>query len=169
MDRKTIIILVCCVAGMLLLNRLVDKIYPPIPIPPSATNSPSATTVSNATGSVTGEVASGAVAIPNVPLPTFSTNIDEQLLVVTNQDARLIFSSLGGGLKEMELFHHRADVSRHARKRSLTNGFASLNEHGAVPVLTVSGGDSLQGDGVFALSRTEVGVPRSCLRMVCAL
>jgi YidC/Oxa1 family membrane protein insertase len=158
MDRKTIIILVCCVAGMLLLNRLVDKIYPPIPIPPSATNSPSATTVSNATGSVTGEVASGAVAIPNVPLPTFSTNIDEQLLVVTNQDARLIFSSLGGGLKEMELFHHRADVSRHARKRSLTNGFASLNEHGAVPVLTVSGGDSLQGDGVFALSRTEVGV-----------
>jgi len=157
MDRKTIIILVCCVAGVLALNKLVDKLYPPIPMPPAATNAVPATTISNATGTVTSSVVTPP-AVPNATLPTFSTNLEERLLVITNHDARLIFTSLGGGLKEVELFNHRADVSRHARKRSLTNGFASLNEHGMVPILTVSGGDVLQGDGVFELSQTADGV-----------
>jgi len=155
MDRKTIIILVCCVAGMLALNSLVNKIYPPIPIPPASTNAAPAGIVSNDSGSGTDAIVSAEVALPSATLPTFSTtNLEEQLLVFTNRDTRFIFSSLGGGLKELEFFNYPEDVSSHARKRSLTNGFASLNDNGALPVLTVSGGESLQGDGVFTLSET---------------
>src|SRR5688572_11333027 len=152
MDRKTIIVLVCCVAGTFALISLTHKILPPIPVPPAATNAVTAGASSNVITAATETAATATV--PAVPLPTFATNLEEQILVVTNQSTRFTFTSHGGGLKQLEFFNYREDVSRHARKRTLTNGLASLNKHGVLPVLTVSGGDSLQGDGVFALSQT---------------
>jgi len=158
MDRKTIIILVACVAGVLLLNRLVDKMYPPIVVPLAATNAISTIIVTNASGSVTSAVAPSLAVAASASLPTFSTNLEEQLLVVTNQDARFVFTSHGGGLKEVELFNHQADVSRHVRKRSATNGYVALNRQGAVPVLSVTGSEALEGDGVYTLTSTPEGV-----------
>ena len=153
MDRKTIIILACCVAGMFALNSLVNKIYPPIPIERPATNAVPAVTASNSESTVTGSVIEATAPVASAALPTFPTSLEEQFLVITNLGSRLIFTSHGGGLKELELFGFLADVSRHARKRSITNGLVSLNEGGVLPVLTVSGGESLQGDGVFTLSQ----------------
>ena len=154
MDRKTIIILVCCVAGMLALNNLVNKIYPPIPVEPAGTNAVPAIPDSNAVISTTSSASVAAAPSASPALPVVATDLEEEFLVVTNQDTRFIFTSHGGGLKELEFFNYREDVSRHARKRANTNGLAALNKDGELPVLTVSGGESLRGDGVFVLSQT---------------
>jgi len=42
MDRKTIMILAACLAALFVVPRLVNKIYPPKPLPPGLTNSASA-------------------------------------------------------------------------------------------------------------------------------
>ena len=38
MDRKSIIILVACFLVLILLHPLADKLFPPKPLPPGATN-----------------------------------------------------------------------------------------------------------------------------------
>src|SRR5436190_4875858 len=101
MDRKTIIILVCCVAGMLALNSLVNKLYPPIPVENPGTNSVAMVGGSNAAvNTATGAVTSVETVAASPVLPTFATNLEEQTLVITNDRTRLIFTSHGGGLKE---------------------------------------------------------------------
>lgn len=157
MDRKTILLLVCCFAGMLAINSLVNKIYPPIPIESPGTNL-IATAETSPTNPASAAPAAPASTTSSPTLPTFSANQAEQLLIYTNQGTRFTFTSHGGGVKELEFLNYPEDVSRHVRRRSATNDFASLNEHGAVPVLTVSGNEILQGDGVYDLSQVADGV-----------
>src|SRR5688572_595006 len=104
MDRKTIIVLVCCVAGTLALFKLTDKLLPPIPVPPAATNAVPTGASSNVIAGST-ETVAAAVTTPAVPLPTFATNLEEQILVATNQSTRFTFTSHGGGLKQLEFFN----------------------------------------------------------------
>ena len=42
MDRKSIIVLVVCFIVLMLWYPLVNKLYPPKPLPPGATNAPAA-------------------------------------------------------------------------------------------------------------------------------
>jgi YidC/Oxa1 family membrane protein insertase len=156
MDRKTIIILVCCLGGMLLLNRLVDKMYPPIPVPVATNIVATVTGTNNSAAAVT--PATLPAVTGSAALPVAHTNITEQLLVITNAETRLVFTTHGGGLKEVELLNHAADVSRHARKRAATNNPATLNRDGALPVLALTGGEALQGDGIYTLSEIPDGV-----------
>lgn len=111
------------------------------------------TTVSNA--------APVAAAVPMEPAPVtvFDTNAPEQTIVLTNGRARYTFTSRGGGLKEIELLDYPETVS--ARwKGQVTNSaaVAVLNARVPVPVLAVLGGNSLIGDGNFALTKTATGV-----------
>ncbi|HEY2329561.1 MAG TPA: membrane protein insertase YidC [Verrucomicrobiae bacterium] len=93
------------------------------------------------------------------PVVVFDTNAPEQTLVLTNGRARYTFTSRGGGLKLVELLDYPETVS--ARwKNSITNSasVAALNARATVPVLAVLGGESLIGDGNFALTKTASGV-----------
>src|ERR1043166_3572678 len=98
MDRKSIIIIAGCL-GLLVLWQfvVVPKLTPPPkPVPPGASNtvanaqspsSPATTTVATA--------ASPAAVAPttstNALRVTVNTNVEEQLLVITNDDARYTF------------------------------------------------------------------------------
>jgi YidC/Oxa1 family membrane protein insertase len=87
------------------------------------------------------------------------TNAPEQTIVLTNGRVRYTFTSRGGGIKQVDLLDYPETVS--ARwKGQITNSatVAALNAGSAVPVLTVLGGQSLVGDGNFALARTANGV-----------
>ena len=94
------------------------------------------------------------------PAVVFDTNAPEQTLVLTNGRARYTFTSRGGGLKLIELLDYPQTVS--ARwKDQVTNATAAvtaLNARTTVPALAILGGESLIGDGNFALTQTATGV-----------
>src|SRR5437660_8592727 len=102
MDRTSIIVLVVCfVLLMLWYPLVVNKLYPPKPIP-RGTNAPTTVTGTNQVG-VNTNVPVLAEAPTNAPRVALNTNVPEDLLVITNEIARYTFTSHGGGLKLIEL------------------------------------------------------------------
>jgi YidC/Oxa1 family membrane protein insertase len=90
----------------------------------------------------------------------FDTNAPENLIVISNADARYTFTSRGGGLKTVELLEYPETISARWKKESesSTNDFATLNARTSVPVLAILGDTNLVGDGNFTLTRTDDGV-----------
>ena len=153
MDRKSILILVACFLLLFSWPLLVNKIYPPKPLPPGQTNalSPGLLTNQDATSPPLLESAS-------TPKPAVNTSIPEQLLEVTNADAHYTFTSYGGGLKLIELLHYPESVSTRRDQRSHSNRVATLNNFTPDPTLAILDGEAIQGDGIFSLARTPTGV-----------
>jgi YidC/Oxa1 family membrane protein insertase len=111
-------------------------------------------TTTTATNAATAPV---AIAAPMTPA-VFDPSAPEQTLVLTNGRARYIFTSRGGGLKQVDLLDYPETIS--ARwKGQITNSasIAVLNARVDVPVLAVLGGDSLVGDGNFTVTKTANG------------
>src|SRR3974377_168902 len=116
MDRKSIIILVVCfIVLMLWYPLVVNKLYPPKPLPPGATNAPTATLNWTNTGAT-----STAPAVVEEPVAIrkamVSANTPEELIEVTNATAHYTFSSHGGGLKLVELLDYKEYVGKRADK-----------------------------------------------------
>jgi YidC/Oxa1 family membrane protein insertase len=163
MDRKSIIVLVVCFMLLGLWPMLVNRLYPPKPLPPEPTN-----TLATAKGQATNRQAAQAEAtLPTQPAVTTaprvigSTNVPEELLEVTNSIAHYTFTSYGGGLKEIELLNYPETVSTHREKQPKTNAVATLNTFAGfspAPALAVREGASVEGDGIFKLTRTPAGV-----------
>jgi YidC/Oxa1 family membrane protein insertase len=115
---------------------------------------PVAQTMSTATNNA---VVSSYPSAPSVPTPPiFNPNGPEQLLVVSNRQARYIFTSHGGGIKTIELLDYPETISARWRIHgdSGSNGVASLNARAPVPVMAVLGDSTLTGDGNFAMNAT---------------
>lgn len=159
MDRKSIIILVVCFLLLLLWGPLVQKMYPPKPLPPGSTN---LTQTIEATGQT--RVAQITTAAPPVlapittPQPSFQVTGEEQTLVLSNASARYTFTSHGGGLKRVELVEYPETITRKSKKLPLTNNVAELNAAASVPVFALLGPAAFQEDGIFTLTPTAGGV-----------
>jgi YidC/Oxa1 family membrane protein insertase len=170
MDRKSIIVIVVCFVLLVLWQSvLVPKLYPPPKAAPGSTNTMAATSgtiTTNTPGAAPAPVAApapGTTATATAPSPAprlaVNTNEEEVLEVVSSPDARYTFTSYGGGLKEVELIHYPETVpSRRDKKSNATNRLATLNADATVPTLAILGGDAVQGDGIFTLTRTATGV-----------
>jgi YidC/Oxa1 family membrane protein insertase len=165
MDRSSVIAVIVCIALIGLWTMvIVPRLYPPQPLPPGATNqiaSPTAPAATPAASHPPTPATTTASSPAPAPLtrPEFIAQGEEQTLVLTNAYARYTFSSLGGGLKRIELLHYPETVSRAGRKAAaMTNHLAELNALVSVPVLAVLGDASVQGDGEFTLTRTAEGV-----------
>ena len=161
MDRKSILVLVVCVALLMLWFPLVNKLYPPPP-PSSNTNGVASATREAAAGS--NQPALPATTTPGSPPANVAAQsfvrpeTPEELRVVTNDNARYTFTSHGGGLQLVELLRYPESVGCHQKLTSSTNQLASLNTLAPVPVLTLLGESALVGDGVFKLTRTATGM-----------
>lgn len=164
MDRTSVIAVIVCVALIGIWTMvIVPRLYPPQPVSPGAaqpavsTGAPPAVATSTPPAPAAPPADAPAPAQPIVP--TFIAQGEEQTLVLTNANARYTFTSLGGGLKRIELLHYPETVSR-ARRRAvaMTNNLAELNALVSIPVLAVLGDATVQGDGVFSLTRTADGV-----------
>jgi YidC/Oxa1 family membrane protein insertase len=81
------------------------------------------------------------------------TNAPEQLVVITNENARYTFTSHGGGLKLVELIDYPEEVRR-KRGEEDSARLATLNRDGFLPTLAVLDGETVQGNGIFQLSAT---------------
>src|SRR5436190_23148236 len=111
MDRTAIFVLVLCMLAFFGWFFMMNKLYPPRPVTSSATNTltslqntnpPPSISTSTVTSGTGAPPSSGSVALANAPAPLADTNIAEQFLVLTNDNARYTFTSHGGGLKLVE-------------------------------------------------------------------
>ena len=115
----------------------------------TAANAPAATTT----------LANNTVVSTSATPVVFDPSTPEQTLVLTNGKARYVFTSRGGGLKQVDLLAYPETISARWRGQ-ITNSasVAVLNARVDVPVLAVLGGESLVGDGNFTLTQTANGV-----------
>ena len=159
MDRKSIIVLVACVLLFLSWPYLVSKIFPPTPLPPKPTN-----TLAGATNGLTGST-NVPVLMANTNLPPTNTvsvtalekpGVPEELQTIETPEARYTFTSYGGGLKQIELKEYQESVTCESKKKP--GSLAALNKLGSVPVLALLGDASIQGDGVYQLTKTTNGM-----------
>ena len=159
MDRKTIAVFVVCIGFVVVWQAvLVPKYFmEKRPVTAVNTNLPSATVSGTTSNATTTSSATGAPAVA-VARADISTNSPEQLLVITNENARYIFTSRGGGLKEIELVKFPETIARKRKDQAAATNFATLNTHAHLPVLGILGGEPLVGDGVFALMSINGGV-----------
>jgi YidC/Oxa1 family membrane protein insertase len=154
MDRKSILILVVCVLLFFSWSGLVNRLYPPQPIP-------------EGTNTVTNQVASGP---SNAPVATTAatpaaavaalpdSSVPEELAVLEDENSRYTFTSHGGGLKQAELKKYRESVGCGTKKILSTNKVATLNARALAPAFTLLGDDALVGDAHFALTKTANSV-----------
>ena len=158
MDRKSVIVLL--VSFLLIIGwfELVKVLYPPPPPKPAlkGTNAPAGATNVGATASGT-----------NLPAPTLSAPVpsatqwtaptaSEELVVFETADVKYTFTSHGGGLKLAELKRFPKIIGN--RKVTDPSRVVTLNTKAPVAAMTLLGGDAVQGDGLFALAKTEQGV-----------
>src|SRR5581483_10212593 len=101
MDRKSFIILALCLLAFLFVPRLVNKIYPPKPLPAVFTNIPNAEVSSTNSSAVTPPSFQPSEPGATHAQIAFNSSQPEQLIEVTNLTAHYTFSSYGGGLKEV--------------------------------------------------------------------
>lgn len=159
MDRTSITVLVVCFVLLFSLPVLVNKVFPPKPVPPGATNVATRVITNTAAQTATGTSREQPVLeAPALPRQAFDTNVPEQFLELTNANAHYTFTSRGGGLKVVELLHYPESVSSRRDQRPSTRRVATLNSFTPFPTLAILGADSLEGDGVFTLTITATGV-----------
>src|ERR1700722_2625484 len=163
MDRKGIIVVILCAVGLVAWMYWMPKLYPQ----PPATHTPVATNAV-AAGTNAESAAATAIAENNTPVnfespnhtPKFvaQTNVPEQLLMLTNDNARYTFTSRGGGLKDVQLLHYPETIATRRNKKRDTGELATLNDGPVTPGFAMVGDEALQGDGNFKLTPVANGV-----------
>src|SRR5207249_8102625 len=92
------------------------------------------------------------------PAKVILPSAPEETLVLENENARYTFTSVGGGLKLVELKHYPATVSCRSKKTTDTNGLATLNTRAPEPVFSLSGSPELETGSGFILTKTGMGI-----------
>ena len=149
MDRKSIIILAVTALLFLAWPTLVKKIYPDIPAPKN-TNAPAITIGSNGVGTTTISAASTNRAIATFGVTNAPVGKEENI-TIENDWARYHFSSIGGGIKLIELKNFKSYVGCKADK-AVTNPPAALNRKSSIPMFELRENEGFLGDNSFRLS-----------------
>ncbi|HXC98471.1 MAG TPA: membrane protein insertase YidC [Verrucomicrobiae bacterium] len=148
MDRKSIPLVAIVVLLLLTAPKIINRVFPPTVVPVSTTQVAAGTNDTSF-----GTNASAPVFTPGTPAKfVVRDEIPEQLLVISNDNARYTFTSRGGGLQLVELLKYPQSVRSSRLNAKPTNGVATLNTPISPPVLAVLGDESIQGDGVYSLS-----------------
>src|SRR2546426_2668427 len=152
MDLKSVIVLVVSFVLLILWYPLVTRYYSPAP----ATGTNTVETATNQTG--------GNSNIPVPPVLSAATpnaslvrpEAPEEVVIVEDENTRDTLTSHGGGLKLVELKKYPESVG--CRDKKKTGAVATLNTKAPTPAFVLLGPEALQGDGVYALTRTPNGV-----------
>lgn len=156
MDRKAIIVVSTSIVFIILWVFVITPKYLMRPAPPRPANAVPTVTSPDAAAVAADPAVIATVTNAAAVQPFVAAAKAEETLELTHGDARYVFTSHGGGIKEVELLRYPEIVAK--GRKADTNRVVSLNTQAPVPIMAVLGDDALQGDGVFALSRTEAGV-----------
>ena len=152
MDRKTVIIMLVSLLFLAVWFPLTNFIFPPIPAPLNTNTVASATNQLPAGSNLAGTLPAAATNV----IDPISANLpprEEQTLTLENDEARYVFTSLGGGLKSIELKEFRAEVGCDSEKLA-TNRSVTLNHKAPAPVLGIVQSGSPNTLASFTLTRT---------------
>jgi YidC/Oxa1 family membrane protein insertase len=138
MDRKSLIILLVSFGLLMAWFPITNRIFPPKPAPVRT----------NTLASATNQLAPGGKDQFSIAPPSAGTNIlaarvtnapprEERTVVLENEDARYTFTSIGGGLKLIELKRFPADVSSRKKEERAKKGVVSLNTKAPVPAFGI--------------------------------
>lgn len=150
MDRKAFIIIFISCAVLVLWMPLTNYLFPPIPAPGGTNRVALQTNVVSTQAVVTVPDQPPPVIAPSVPLVTAQT--PEELVEIETPESRLTFTSHGGGLKRAELKEYPEVITCNDKEVAPTNR-VGLNTAAPLPVMAVLGGEVLQGDGVYKITR----------------
>lgn len=157
MDRKSIIVLVVSFLLLILWYPLVvNRLYPPQPLASGTNTVTGATAGTNEAGTPVTPIATTPAALqpaPPAPQPFPKPSGEEQLIELTNGLAKYVFTSHGGGLKDVDLLRYPEAVGSKGGR-----GVASLNSSAPVAALTLLGGGPLEELGDYTLTTRENGV-----------
>lgn len=156
MDRKGIMILVVALAGLVGLQWIAHKIYPPIPLP--ATNSVAAATNVLPAATAAGTNAPAVPVIPNLgptppPAPTI-LSAAEETLALENDLLKVQVTSRGGGIQFVDLKKYPARIPLNREQKSQPNEAASLNKSSFLPAFTYANAPTLTEDGQYRLRQS---------------
>jgi len=157
MDRKSLIILLISLALFMAWGPITNRIYPPKPIPRTnllsrAINIVSSTNLSSNSQSFL----SAASNLPPSTIPAV-TNLppaEEHTVTIESPEARYIFTSVGGGIKLIELKKYPQTVSCYGKSKVSATNVASLNTRAPVPVLAITSDGSANSLASFNLTKT---------------
>lgn len=155
MDRTSIIVVVICVLLLFAWKPILDKFFPPRLLPAGVTNALNAS-LNASNQAPSSPVAPASVEAPPTPMLLADTNVPEQLVEITNPNAHYTFTSIGGGLKLIELLKYPETVAR--RRSQSARGVATLDSFTPAPTLALLDGAEVQGDSLYALTQTTNGV-----------
>lgn len=161
MDRKSIILLVATFVLFMAWTPMLDKIFPPKPIPANQLTNQVAivggTNVKNFQATVATNVAgatnaaASAAATTEIPAPSAK----EEFITIENESARYIFTSHGGGIKTIELKKYLANVGCNQPEPVDTNALATLNTRAPAAAFSLAGSQALLGDNLFHIAETN--------------
>ncbi|MCU0786616.1 MAG: hypothetical protein MUC91_00255, partial [Verrucomicrobia bacterium] len=159
MDRKSILVIVACIGLMVVWTTVLVPKYFTQPLPPGATNQVNVAEASPATGpsdsirSVATNVPAGE---PIVSTPSAAVAEEpEQLLEEVYDQVRYVFTSHGGGIRQVDLLNYPEKPTAGTKDHG-NNGVASLNKGARLPVLDLVG-NALSGFN-YSLARTPDGI-----------
>jgi YidC/Oxa1 family membrane protein insertase len=145
MDRKSISILAVSILLLMAWYPITNRIFPPKPAPvhPNHTNTTASastnaggrtSTISAAPGTSTNRLTSADIAPRATNLPPR----EERTVTLETADARYVFTSLGGGLKLIELKHFPAEAGCTDKNSTKTNAIVTLNTKAPVPAFGIT-------------------------------
>lgn len=130
MDKKTILVVVVCLAALMGWSSFVNWLYPPVP---KKARLPAPLAATNAAPAAATNVAEKIQSAPVAPLPPAPKERPaEQVVTLQNDFVRVEVTSWGGGIKSVELLKHK------------TNGHGNIVLNGAdfAPALALQDDDS---------------------------
>ena len=149
MDKKTILVVVACILGMILSQAVINKMYPPKPKALSPLAAP-ATAATNAVLSQAQAPAPAPGAQPVASAPPVTAQPEEprspeQIVTLSNKLIRADFTSWGGGVRSVELLQHKGN----------SNEVETLNGPGLVPALSLVGVPDASSNSVFTVQAVD--------------
>lgn len=162
MDRKAIIVVSASIAFIFVWSLVIVPKYLTKPLPPGATNTVATVTATDSEKDVAAPTKTVAASADAVTATTTTSSefvsaaSDEKTVSLTQGDVRYVFTSHGGGIKQVELLRYPESVAK--GRKADTNRIVTLNNKAPVPIMAIIGDTSIQGDGEFALTETEQGV-----------
>jgi YidC/Oxa1 family membrane protein insertase len=169
MDRRTLPLLIAICLLLVFWPAIVNRIYPPKPLPPGATNVTAASTSapgSTSTPSLSPQTAAAPPTTTGATRPGYADTgfrVPEGQgpateLALENAEARYVFTSAGGGIAYVELKEHKDAVICRDRAANATVGPATIGKTSATPMFALLGLGDLAAGGEYSLIQSNDAV-----------
>lgn len=148
MDRKSLLLLAAACVVLVLWYPLMNRLYPPKPLPPPATNQPA---TAPAPGGTNAPEVITRTLVPGIAHPGFrAPTTNEQTLVLETDAARYVFTSHGGGLKHVELKGYPDTIICDPREKGSETP-VKFNRLAPTPLFALLGAEGSPGAQHYAL------------------